>query len=61
MELSQKIETKLIRTAETRLRLDYCLTYQTEDRLLQPSGCYGMEIILTDRRGSLSRPFLSAS
>ena len=51
MELSQKIETKLIRTAGTQLRLDYCLIYQTKDRLLQPCGNYGMEIVLTDRDG----------
>ena len=51
MELSQKIETKLIRTKTERLRLDYCLIYRTEDRLLQPCGNYGMEIILTDRKG----------
>ena len=51
MELSQKIETKLIRTAETRLRLDYCLIYRTEHHLLCPTGCYGMEIVLTDRHG----------
>ena len=51
MELSQKIETKLIRTADTRLRLDYCLIYRTKDRLLQPCGNYGMEIVLTDREG----------
>ena len=52
MELSQKIETRVLRSADGRtLRLDYSLLSRTEGSGLQISGPYGLEIVLTDQEG----------
>ena len=52
MELLQKIETSVLRSAAGRvLRLDYYLLAQTEGPAQQITGPYGLEIILTDQEG----------
>ena len=46
MEIKQKIETRVLRSASGRpLRLDYCLLARMEGQQLY--GPYGMEIVLT--------------
>ena len=52
MEVKEKIETRVLRTAAGRtLRMDYCLVAQMEEshRL---TGPYGLEIVLTGREGT---------